>query len=93
MLKDVYRLIDTKGRVYLPKKLMETLGLEPGGIVKLAAEKDGLRLRKVHLIEMGDLSPEAVEAYVKAATARMPREKQIELAARLLEQASKEVVL
>ena len=93
MLKDVYRLIDTKGRVYLPKKQMETLGLEPGGIVKLAAEKDGLRMRKVHLIEMGDLSPEAVEAYVRAATARMPREKQIELAARLLEQASKEVVL
>ena len=73
--------------------MMEALGLEPGGIVKLAAEKDGLRLRKVHLIEMGDLSPEAVEAYVKAATARMPREKQIELAARLLEQARKEVDL
>lgn len=91
MLKDVYRLIDAKGRVYLPKRLMATLGLEPGGIVKLAAEKDGLRLRKVHLIEMGDLSPEAVEVYVKAATARMPREKQIELAARLLEQARKEV--
>ena len=93
MLKDVYRLIDAKGRVYLPKKLMEALGLEPGGIVKLAAEKDGLRLQKVHLIEMGAHSPDAVEAYVKAATARMPREKQIELAARLLEQASKEVVL
>ena len=92
MLKDVYRLIDANGRVYLPKKQMETLGLEPGGIVKLAAEKDGLRLRKVHLIEMGDLSPEAVEAYVKAATVRMPREKQIELAARLLEQARKEVI-
>lgn len=91
MLKDVYRLIDAKGRVYLPKKLMETLGLEPGGFVKLSAEQDGLRLRKVHLIEMGDLSPEAVEAYVKAATARMPREKQIELAARLLEQARKEM--
>ena len=93
MKEPVYRLIDGKGRVYLPKTLMEALGLEPGGIVKLAAEKDGLRLRKIHLIEMGDLSPEAVEAYVKAATARMPREKQIELAARLLEQARKEVDL
>ena len=92
MLKDVYRLIDPKGRVYLPKKLMETLGLEPSGIVKLSAEQDGLRMKKVHLIEMGDLSPEAMEAYVKAATARMPREKQIELAARLLEQARKEIV-
>ena len=92
MKEPVYRLIDGKGRVYLPKEQMAALGLEPGGFVKLSAEKDGLRLRKVHLIEMGDLSPEAVEAYVKAATARMPREKQIELAARLLEQARKEVI-
>ncbi len=92
-MKDaVYRLIDAKGRVYLPKKQMAALGLEPGNFVKLAAEKDGLRLRKVHLIEMGDLSPEAIEAYVKAATDAMPCKKQIELAARLLEQARKEVI-
>ena len=91
-MKDVYRLIDAKGRVYLPKELRDALGLEPGGFVKLAADGCNLRVKKVHLIEMGDLSPEAVEAYVKAATARMPREKQIELAARLLEQARKECI-
>ena len=92
MLKDVYRLIDAKGRVYLPKELRDALGLEPGGFVKLAADGCDLRVKKVHLIEMGDLSPEAIEAYVKAATARMPREKQIELAARLLERARKECI-
>ena len=31
MKEPVYRRIDGKGRVYLPKKLMEALGLEPGG--------------------------------------------------------------
>ncbi len=92
MLKDpVYRLIDAKGRVYLSKELREALGLEPGGFVKLAAENGSLRLRKVHLIEMGDLSPETIEAYVTAATDAMPREKQIEIAARLLAQARKGV--
>lgn len=90
MKEPVYRLIDGKGRVYLPKKLMEALGLEPGGIVKLAAEKDGLRLRKVHLIEMGDLSPETIKVYVRAATAAMSQEKQIKLVSHLLEQARKE---
>ena len=39
---------------------------------------------------MGNPSQEAVEAYVSAATARMSREKQIKLAARLLERARKE---
>ncbi len=93
MLKDVYRLIDAKGRVYLPKELRDALGREPGGFVKLAAEKDRLRLRKLNLIEMGNLSPEAIEAYVKAATAAMSQEKQIEMAALLLERARKEVIL
>ena len=51
-----------------------------------------LRVKKVHLIEMGDLSPEAIEAYVRAATATMSQEKQIEMAALLLERARKEVI-
>lgn len=89
-MRDLYRVIDAKGRVYLPKEQMASLGLEPGDFVKLSAAEGALRLRKVHLIEMGDPSQEAVEAYVSAATARMSREKQIELAARLLERARKE---
>lgn len=93
MLKDVYRLIDAKGRVYLPKELRDALGLEPGGFVKLAVDGCDLRVKKVHLIEVGDLSPEAMEAYVEVATARMPRDKQIELASHLLEQARKEAIL
>lgn len=92
MLKDVYRLIDAKGRVYLPKELRDALGLEPGGFVKLAADGCDPRVKKVHLIEMGDLSPEAIEAYVRAATATMSQEKQIEMAALLLERARKEVI-
>ena len=92
MLKDVYRLIDAKGRVYLPKELRDALGLEPGGFVKLAADGCDLRVKKVHLIEMGDLSPEAIEAYVRAATAAMSQEKQIEMAALLPERVRKEVI-
>ena len=87
-MKDLYRVIDAKGRVYLPKEQMASLGLEPGDFVKLSAAEGALRLRKVHLIE--NPSQEAVEAYVSAATARMSREKQIKLAARLLERARKE---
>ena len=61
--------------------------------MKLAADGCDLRVKKVHLIEMGDLSPEAIEAYVNAAVAAMSREQQLELAALLLERARKEVIL
>ena len=90
MKKSVYRIVDAKGRVYLPKEMREDLGMEPGSFVKLAAGKGSIQLNKVHLIEMGDRSQEAIEAYVEAATVRMSREKQIEIAAKLLELARKE---
>mgnify|MGYP001100922326 FL=1 len=59
--------------------------MEKDSFVKLAESEGGLQLRKVHLIELGDHSPEAVEAYVSAAAAAMPRETQLRLAARLLD--------
>ncbi len=90
MKNPVYRLIDAKGRVYLPKDLRETLDLEPGGIVKLTAEGGSLLVKKVHLIEVGDHSPEAMEAYIEAASSTLSCEKQIEIAAKLLAQARKE---
>ena len=89
-MKGTYKLIDAKGRVYLPKEIRERLELECGDFVKLTEQDGGLFLQKVHLIEMGDESPEAEEAYVHAAAAAMPREKRVELAALLLEKMRKE---
>ena len=92
MSKELYRIIDSRGRVYLPKETRLAFGLEKGSIVKLMEAEGNLQLKKVHLIEMGDHSPEAVEAYVPAAVAAMPREKQLGLATQLLELARKECV-
>ena len=75
-MKGMYKLIDSKGRVYLPRELRDAL-------------ESKLCIQKVHLIEIGDQSPEAVETYVHAAAAAMPREKQVELAAMLLEKNRK----
>ena len=61
-----------------------------GDIIKLIPVKDGVQIKKVHLIEMGDKSPEAVEAFVHAAASAMSRESQMELAARLLNSLQEE---
>lgn len=83
-MKGTYRLIDSKGRIYLPKELRNVLEVDCGDFVKLTEQSGQINIQKVHLIEIGDQSPEAVETYVHAVAAAMPREKQVELAAMLL---------
>ena len=90
MNESVYKVVDSRGRVHLPKEFRGKMDLDCGEIVKLTADKDVLQVKKVHLIELGDKSPEAVEAFVHAAATAMSREKQMELAARLLEQLREE---
>lgn len=77
MAKQVYRVIDSRGRVYLPKEVRLALGMENGSIVKLMENQGCLQLHKVHLVEFGDHSPEAVEAYVSAAVTAMSKEKRL----------------
>jgi AbrB family transcriptional regulator (stage V sporulation protein T) len=77
--------VDYKGRVYIPKELRTAADMDFGDIVKLSVNKGALCVRRVHVIEIGDKSPEAVEAFVNAAIREMPEETQIAIAARLLE--------
>jgi hypothetical protein len=56
-----------------------------GDIVRLSIQQGIVTAKKVELIEVGDQSPEAVEAFVHAAIREMPEDTQIAIAARLLE--------
>lgn len=83
--KPIYKIMDGKGRVLIPKELRTATGMDYGDIVKVGISQGIVSVKKVDLIEVGDLSPEAVEAYVHAAIREMPEEKQISIAAKLLE--------
>ncbi|ACL77083.1 AbrB/MazE/SpoVT family DNA-binding domain-containing protein [Ruminiclostridium cellulolyticum] len=83
--KNIYKIIDNKGRIYIPKELRTAAEMEPGDIVKLGLQKGTVTAKKVNLIEIGDQSPEAMEAYVRAALKEMSEETQINIAARILE--------
>ena len=55
--KEMYRLIDGKGRVYLPKEVRDMAGISCGDIMKLAMDQRGkIEIRKAVLIEIGDQS-------------------------------------
>ena len=81
--KPIYRLMDAKGRITIPKEMRETVEMESGDIIKLDTHKGTVMIKKVDIIEIGDQSPEAIEAYVFAAVKNMPQNKQMELASRL----------
>ena len=72
MSKPVYRLMDGKGRVLIPKAMRDAAKMDYGDIVCLGMTDGKITVRKVHVIEVGDQSPEAVESYVRAAFQSMP---------------------
>lgn len=90
MKKPVYKLLDEKGRVLIPKELRQMAEMEYGDIVKLSVNSGTIAVSKVDIVEAGNQNPEAVEAYVNAAIKGMSHEKQVELAARILKFAQQE---
>lgn len=70
--KPIYKLVDGKGRVLIPKELRVAARMEYGDIVRLGIENGRVSVCKVDIIEAGDQSPEAVEAFVRAAFKNMP---------------------
>lgn len=84
--KPVYKIVDGKGRVLIPKEYRTASGMDYGDIVRLNLSQGTVSVKKVDLIEVGDQSPEAVEAFIYAAIRSMPEEKKIAIAAKLLEQ-------
>ena len=77
--KRIYKLVDAKGRVLIPKSLREAARLEYGDIVRLGLQDGRVTVRKVDVVEAGEQSPEAVEAYVRAAFKTMPDKVRLEL--------------
>ena len=83
--KPIYRLVDCRGRVYIPKEFRTAAEIDSGDIVKFSLNKGTLSIKRVHIIEIGDKSTEAVEVYVLAAIKNMSNDKQLSIAAHLLE--------
>lgn len=91
--KPIYKLVDGKGRVLIPKELRVAASMDYGDIVRLGIENGRVSVRKVDIVEVGDQSPEAVEAFVRAAFKSMPDDTRLGLIAELtgLMQQKKEV--
>lgn len=83
--KPIYKLVDGKGRILIPKELRTAASMDYGDIVRLGVSNGKVSVLKVDIIEVGDQSPEAVEAYVRAAFKTMPDDTQLSLITELTE--------
>jgi bifunctional DNA-binding transcriptional regulator/antitoxin component of YhaV-PrlF toxin-antitoxin module len=82
--KPVYKVMDEKGRILIPKQLRAATGMNHGDIIKLTVQKGIVAAKKVDIIEVGDQSPQAVEAYVFSAVKTMEKQTLLSLAAQLI---------
>ena len=83
--KPIYKLVDCKGRILIPKELRTAAGMNYGDIVRLGVANGKVSVLKVDIIEVGDQSPEAVEAYVRAVFKTMSDDTRLSLIAELTE--------
>ena len=60
MKKPVYKLLDEKGRILIPKEFRQMAELESGDIVKLSVSSGKIMVSKVDIVEMGSQDPQAV---------------------------------
>ena len=67
--KPIYKLVDGKGRVLIPKGLRDAAKIEYGDIVRLGLIEGKVTIRKV----------DVMEAYVRAAFKSMPDAVRLEL--------------
>ena len=79
MSRAIYKLVDGKGRVLIPKNLRDAAKMGYGDIVRMGLADGKVTVSKVDIVEAGDQSPEAVEAYVRVAFKSMPDSTRLEL--------------
>ncbi len=77
--KPIYKLVDMKGRILIPKELRDQGRINYGDIVRLGLTQGHVTVRKVEVVEAGDQSPEAVEAFVRSAIHSMPEKTQLKM--------------
>jgi len=87
MSKPIFKIIDDKGRVLIPAPVRKALGLRPGDIVGITAERGRVAMKKAIVVEDGNIPQSAKEAYVEAVMRELPSDRLtdlLELAVRLI---------
>jgi len=86
MKKFVYKVIDSSGRVNIPKSMRDEAGISIGDIVKVSVdtENNEVKVSRFDFIDLSEESSEKTKRHIMAAIEHMSSEKKVEVATSLL---------
>ena len=93
MSKPVFKIIDAKGRVTIPKEMRESSGIASGDVVTIIRGRGSIVVKKAFVLEEDKMSLSAKEAYAQAVLRELPQDRLVvllELAVRLLQEDAAE---
>lgn len=60
----IFKVLDDKGRVVIPKEHRDIASVQPGDVVKIIADTKGITLRKVGIVDHDAQSPQDIESVI-----------------------------
>ncbi|QIK86619.1 AbrB/MazE/SpoVT family DNA-binding domain-containing protein [Erysipelothrix sp. HDW6B] len=81
----VFKVLDDKGRVVIPKEHRDIASLQPGDVIKIIADTKGITLRKVGIVDHDAQSSQDIESVIQNALNSLPQSKQLKVAKIILQ--------
>lgn len=89
MMKKIYRILDSQGRLVLPCELREEADIQKGDILEISRRENQIIIEKIDIIKLNDASKESMENTVVSVARKLDRKSLLMLARRLVEFAEK----
>ena len=89
MMKKVYRILDSQGRLVLPCEPREEADIQKGDILEINCRENQIIIEKIDIVKLNDASKESMENTVVSVARKLDRKSLLMLARRLVEFAEK----
>lgn len=82
--KPIYRIMDERGRVTIPKNLRDQAKIETGDVIELLINKDGITIFKVEVIHIDDTTQQSLQNTAYSAIANMDKKSLLKVSKRIV---------
>ena len=84
MMKKIYRILDSQGRLVLPCVLSEEADIQKGDILEISCRENQIIIEKIDIVKLNDASKESMENTVVSVARKLDKRSLLMLARRLV---------